>query len=371
MERETLKYWLALNRVKGLKKPQMEALAGKDLSPEGLFKGRKSEAAARREHGFTEELLEGIGGFDGWGRIAEELALLDKSGISVVTYGDPAYPGLLREIDDPPCLLYVKGLPLEALKDNDTVAVVGTRQPSPYGAAMSGAIGRDLAIMGVTVASGMARGCDSFAHKGALSANGLTIAVLGSGIDIVYPRENRRLYDEISGKGILISEFPLSTPPQPHNFLKRNRIISGISKGVVVVEAPVRSGALQTAGLALGYNREVMAVPGQATSEKGRGVNKLLKEGAALVECAGDVMGVLGLTPRKALAIEEKSEKPAAGQEERLLLKALDNEPLHIDAIAKKAKMPVIKASSLLLEMELKGLVTRTHGMRFLKRFFK
>ena len=250
------------------------------------------------------------------------------------------------------------------------MAVVCTRRPSHYGLSMAGPLGRDLGLMGVTVASGMARGCDTAAHAGALSSAGLTAAVLGTGIDTAYPRENKRLYVEIAEKGLLITEFPFSTPPLPRNFPQRNRIIAGISKGVVVVEAPLRSGALMTARLALGYNRDVLSVPGQAGSGKNAGTNRLIKEGAALVESAADCMEALGIEPVLRAQASDTDSGPSGpvGPEERLVFEALSS-PMHIDALAKKAGLSISRACSLLLEMELKGLIVQRPGKLFLKRF--
>ncbi len=358
---EQTRYWLALNRIKGLTGQVLKNLLEGSGGPDELF--RKKGAGKRR--GLPEDVSASISAFNGWDAVDEELALIETNGVRVVTFADAAYPAPLKEIYDPPPVLYVKGAMFDH-KATAAVAVVGTRHPTHYGLKMAGAIARDLAGMGVAVVSGIARGCDTAAHKGALSINGMTAAVLGTGIDEVYPKENKRLYDEIAEKGVLISEFPMGTKPMPYNFPQRNRIISGLSKAVCVVEAPFRSGALMTARLALDYNREVFAVPGPATSPKSAGTNKLIKDGAPLVENAEDIMKNLGLLiPTRA----KKDEAPEAQGDERLVLNALGGDAVHIDAIMAKTGLAVTKAMSLLLEMELKGLIEQMPGKRFAKRF--
>lgn len=363
-----IKNWLALSALKAragslINGELLKGLLDAYKDPGEIFKDNGS-----RLRGLSPEARTLIKGFDGWERVAEETALIKRHGARVITYDDGEYPALLKEIPDPPCLLYAKGRTYDH-KVSASVAVVGTRRPTHYGLSIAEVISRDLASMGVVVVSGMARGCDMAAHKGALTANGMTVAVLGTGIDIAYPRENKALYDEVSEKGLLISEFPMSTPPVPFNFPKRNRIISGLSKGVLVIEAPLKSGALMTARLALEFNRDVLAVPGAATSAKSRGTNKLIKEGAALVESAQDVMDALSLKPRVPEKIKEQGALPALGVDERLVLKVFGDEPLHIDTIAEKTGLTTARASALLLDMELSGIIGHKPGGLFFKRY--
>ncbi len=358
-----LRDWLALEAVKGLTRSMGIGLLKSFGSPEAVFEGCKSGAIGK-ESGLTVKALNGIKDFNDWGRVDDELALVESLGARVITYNDDEYPELLREIYDPPYLLYAKGLPLKR-SGAPVVAVVGTRRPSSYGRLMAESIARDLAYMGVVVSSGMARGCDTEAHKGALKAGGFTVAVLGTGIDVVYPKENRGLAEEIAASGVLLSEYPMATPPHSYNFPKRNRIISGISSGVLVVEAPLRSGALMTARLALDANREVFGVPGPANSPVSRGVNKILKDGATLVECAEDVTSALGLV---SVPPDTASIPDGAAPDERLLMDVLGSDVLHIDAIIERTKFSVAKASALLLDMELKGLVLQRPGKCFLRR---
>lgn len=357
MDTNVLKYWLALTRVKGLSLLAFKEALHRFGSPEALFNASRAAIAA-----FSGPLAEGIAAYDGWGWVDKELEEIGRIGARVVTFADPQYPAQLREINDPPVLLYVKG----EMPDNaaPAIAVVGTRHPTHYGLRMAETIARGLGAMGVTVVSGMARGCDAAAHKGALDASGATIAVLGTGVDVVYPPENDKLYGQIAEHGAVVAELPLASAPMPYNFPRRNRIISGLVCGVVVVEAPLRSGALQTARLALDYNREVMAVPGHAGSIKSLGTNKLLKDGAIFVESAEDVMAALSLE-----FIPAEPSGPAvepAGDEARIL-HALGTEAVYIDSIVGKTGFDVAKTSALLLEMELKGLVKQRPGKCFLR----
>ncbi len=353
-----IKYWLALGRVKGLDLFFLKGLFDRFGGPEGIFNAGRAELGS-----FSTTLADNVEAFTDWDWVEKELELIEEKGARVITYSDPDYPAPLREINDPPCLLYAMGRGCDL--SSPSVAIVGTRHPTHYGLKMSEVLSRDLAAMGMVVVSGMARGCDTAAHKGALKAGGATVAVLGTGIDVPYPRENRRLYEEIIEKGLVITELPVSTPPAPYNFPKRNRVISGLCSGVVVVEAPLRSGALMTARLALEYNREVMAVPGQATSYRSAGTNRLLKDGAFLVETCEDVMAALSLV----YAPPEKKGAPELTEDERLVWRSLGEAPLHIDAIAKSAGVTVMKASATLMEMELKGLVRQEPGKRFLRGF--
>lgn len=357
MDTASLKYWFALTRVKGLQLLTLKELIERFGSPKDLFNESKTSIAA-----FSGSLADGVKAFDGWLWVDKELAEIERLGVRVFTYADAEYPSQLKEITDPPVLLYVKG----RLPDNSapSVAVVGTRQPTHYGLRLAETIAKGLAAMGVTIVSGMARGCDAAAHKGALEAAGQTIAVLGTGVDVPYPRENTRLYGQIAERGAVIAELPLLSPPLPYNFPRRNRIISGLVCGVVVVEAPLRSGALQTARLALDYNRDVMAVPGHAGSIKSMGTNKLLKDGATLVETAEDVMDALSLN---FTLTHDKQTMQAPDNDEARILCAIGEESLHIDSISSMTGINIAKTSAILLSMELKGLIKQNQGKCFLK----
>jgi DNA processing protein len=356
--REELKYWLALSMIKGVNTPETLGFIHrtgdvKRIFAKGKSRGRSAEVAPAA-------LMEKTGRFSEWGRVEKELSLCEKFGVRLIAILDESYPPLLREIYAPPILLYAKGNPdLSA----PAISVVGTRRATEYGLRLSGAIAQELASAGVIVVSGMARGCDSSAHRGALRAGGKTVAVLGTGIEIAYPKENRALYEEISEKGLLLSEFPFSTPPLPMNFPIRNRIISGMSRAVVVVEAPEKSGAMMTAALALDCGRDVLAVPGRAGTKSSAGTNRLIREGASLVENAGDVLRAV--FPE--LGCGKKPKTPPE-DEENPLLTLLEEGPLHIDEIAQKCSVTVEAASAMLLEMELKGLIAQSPGKLFAKK---
>ncbi|MFZ5562583.1 MAG: DNA-processing protein DprA, partial [Thermodesulfobacteriota bacterium] len=299
-----------------------------------------------------------------------------RKAISVITLTDPDYPALLREIPDPPPYLYIMG---RLAPDAACVSVVGSRSPTRYGLSMATQLSGDLAAAGLCVVSGMARGIDTAAHAGALDAGGTTWAVLGSGLARIYPPENEKLARRIIEKGALISEFPLSAGPDAHHFPVRNRVISGLSLGTVVVEAAGRSGSLITARLAMEQGREVFAVPGSIQSFKSTGAHNLLKQGATLVEKASDVLAEIshrmaGATLPAAGPTEKQAgpktrfEKvsPSLDTDEVRVLQTLEPYPVHIDEIARRLSLAPGKTAALLLQLELKGLVIQEPGKRFL-----
>lgn len=296
----------------------------------------------------------------------ETLLMAEKANARILTLEDEDYPTNLLRIDNPPSVLYMKGEIKKA--DDFTVAVVGSRTPSRYGKLSASAISRDLAAEKITIVSGMARGIDSISHKEALHAGGRTIAVLGSGIDIIYPPENRGLFDEIIRNGAVISEFPISTPPDGINFPDRNRIISGLSLGVVIVEAGIKSGSLITAKFAVKQGKKVFAVPGEIGSIGSKGTNKLIKDGARLIEDAYDVIDVILPQYR-----DRKATRRGAGGEgdlsenAKLVLTTLTEGPLHIDTVAIRSGLNVNKVSTILLNLELDGLITHLPGKIFAK----
>lgn len=354
---EGLKYWLALARLRGIDRLGVRGLLQRFSTPREIFESPDAIES------FSSVLARGVREFDGWGWVEDQLGAIEKAGARALTFNDPGFPPLLRHIQDPPVMLFARGRAFD--EKAPPAAIVGTRHPSQYGLKMAESLGRDLASMGLCVVSGMARGCDMAAHKGALSAGGFTTAVLGTGVDLAYPPESKRLYEEISEKGLLLSEFPMATPPAKHNFPARNRIIAGISLGVVVIEAPLRSGSLMTARLALEYGREVMAVPGQAMSDKCAGTNRLIKDGACLVDCAEDVGSALSLGCVAPKA--DRCVQVSLADDERLIWSALDLEPVHIDRLIEETGLGAMRASALLLEMEFKGLVRQFPGKCFAK----
>ncbi len=288
-----------------------------------------------------------------------------------IPLGDTAYPANLREIQAPPARLYVRG----ALAEDDAlaVAIVGSRAATPYGVAVAERLAADLAARGVTVVSGLARGIDSAAHRGALRAGGRTIAVLGSGIDVIYPPENRRLAGDIEASGALVSQFEPGTPPLAGYFPARNRVIAGLSLAVLVVEAAEKSGSLITAGLAAEMGREVLAVPGPLTSPQSVGAHRLIQDGAALIQGWEDVVGQLPLFWRdrvRALTPEpSQAGEPARDDdpETEALLRILGEEPLGIDSIIERSGIAVGRASALLVTLEVEGRIRQLDGKRFVQ----
>jgi DNA processing protein len=299
--------------------------------------------------------------------VRQDMALAAQKGVRIVTMTDPNYPALLLQIPDPPPFLYVRGT-LES--QSKTVAVVGSRIATRYGLSMATRLSAELAACGVTVVSGMARGIDTAAHEGALQSGGRTVAVLGSGLEKVYPAENCKLFQSIIRSGAVVSEFPMLAKPEPHNFPIRNRIISGMSYGTVIVEASKNSGSLITARLAAEQNREVFAVPGSVQSFKSIGTHTLIKQGAKLVENAQDVLEEIagplyeGARPTDRHPFTGK-EPPALSTEEAIVCGALEPYPVHIDDLGRKLSMAPGKLASILLQLELNGIVEQSPGNFF------
>lgn len=290
-------------------------------------------------------------------------------GYSLLTLGDTGYPSLLREIFDPPCVLYCAGR--TDVLESQAVALVGSRRPTVYGRSVAGRLARDLAGRGLVLVSGLAVGIDAAGHEGALDG-GRTVAVMGSGIDVPYPRSNRKLYDRIAAAGVVISEFPLGTPPLGPHFPRRNRIISGLSRALVVVEAAEKSGSLISAAFALEQGREVMAVPGNITSEVSRGTNGLIKAGAKLVESWTDVAEELPSPLREELLArcpEEPPPRPVLTAEEETVRDRLSPDaPVHVDELREKTELSISELLTILLGLEIKGVVAAVPGKRYVRR---
>ncbi|MBE0430497.1 MAG: DNA-protecting protein DprA [Dehalococcoidia bacterium] len=290
-----------------------------------------------------------------------EMEKLERYGVRALVYDDPLYPSRLKEIYDYPPVLYVRGsLPAE---DEPGLAIVGTRRPTIYGRQVTEEIVADLARSGMVIVSGLARGIDSVAHRAALDAGGKTVAVFASGLDIVYPGENTRLAQTIMERGALVSEHPLGVKPRPESFPLRNRIMSGLSLGVLVVEAGEKSGALITAHQAVEQNREVFAVPGSILSPASQGTNRLIQEGAKLVRDYADVLQELNLTI-VAQQAEFKEFSPADGVESAVLTQ-LSSEPNHIDEICRRSGLAMPEVSSTLAMLELKGIARQVGSMNY------
>lgn len=308
------------------------------------------------------------------GVLAERKAKLDprkeadkllSRGISFVCYNDPDYPENLSAIYDPPPVIFYKGL----LKPTDklSVAVVGTRKPSSYGLVVAEKLAKDLAALGVTIISGMARGIDAAAHRGALDGGGRTIAVLGCGPDVAYPRENKKLMDAIINKGAVISEFPPGTQPEAWRFPVRNRIISGLSQATLVVEAAERSGALITADFALEQGRDVMAVPGNIVNPLSRGPHRLIKQGARLIEGAGDVLDELGMEKLFPAQTSDTGGKMKLSQEEETLYRLLTLDPVSLDELIIRSGLLPQKVMAALMYLEIKGLTRQFPGKFYVR----
>lgn len=274
----------------------------------------------------------------------------------------PEYPALLKEISDPPLALNVAGRNLEP---GPTIAVVGTRKPTPYGLKVARWFSEELAGAGMIIVSGMARGIDASAHRGALESAGSTVAILGSGLDVCYPRTNRALYEELIEKGTLVSEYEEGTPPLPHHFPTRNRIIAGMSLGVLIVEGKSDGGAMITARLALESSREVFAVPGPVHSSMSAGPHLLLRDGARIVTSPSDVLEELGLQGQLSLEIDPATREVNLTPDEARLMEHLGGEVKLLDLLASSLKMPVSTVSAILCRLEIKGVVSRHPGGRF------
>ncbi len=292
-----------------------------------------------------------------------EMERIGRLGMEVVTLGEATYPRLLAEIPAPPPVLYFKGTLLP--EDGMAVAIVGTRRSTAYGREVAGRLATELAEAGVTIVSGLARGIDGVAHRAAVQAGGRTLAVLGSGVNVIYPAEHANLAEEIAGHGAVVSDYAPDTKPDAVNFPPRNRIISGLSLGVVVVEAPNKSGALITCDFALDQGRDVFVVPGSVLSSASAGCNRLLREGARPVTCAADILEDLNLGQRR----EQTAVQQAlpASEEERRLLALMTGEPQHIDELAVAANLPIAQGSVLLSMMELKGLVRNVGAQHYVR----
>lgn len=302
-----------------------------------------------------------------------EMKLVKRCDVKVISYLDEDYPVNLKDIYDPPIILYVKG-ELTA-EDRYSIGIVGSRHASRYGLQTAERLGCELASRGITVVSGLARGIDAAGHKGALKAKGRTIAVLGSGLANIYPEEHMGLAEEISKNSAVVSEFPMAMEPYKDNFPRRNRIISGLSLGVVVVEAAKNSGALITTDFALEQGRELFAVPGQARAATAAGTNMLIRQGAKLVESADDVIEELddvirGHMKAAAEAVDGKAQKFSAGLSgpEEKIFERLSEAPASIDEIVDGTGLPVAKAMHYLTKLELKGVVAQLPGKSYVRK---
>ena len=354
--------WLRLHLTRGLGRVGLIRLMDVFGSLEAVLSA--SPAAWRARAGIREAVAADFPAVDE-PRLTATLALLEKSGVHIVSLWDEeCYPTLLRAIHDPPALLYIRG----ELPANDSFAVVGARQASAAGRQLTRETCRELASRGIAIVSGLARGIDTAAHLGALDGQGLTVGVLGCGIDRVYPPENRHLFLRIQEQGAVLSEYPPGTPPLPGHFPGRNRIISGLCRGVLIVEAAEGSGSLITADFALEQGREVFAVPGAVFSPTSQGVNRLLKDGARLVTDARDILEVLWpQLPSRSVRRREDSFAGRLTGDALSVYRKLGNDPLHIDELARESGLTPMEVSAILLHLELQGGVEQLPGMRYVR----
>ena len=368
--------WIALNMVPGVGAMTYQKLLNAFGDPQRVFAASYHELI--RIPNLHEKTARSILEFGDPDTLKKELDEIVRHQVRIITYQDEAYPKPLRTIFDPPPVLYVKGQELPAY--DILIAVVGSRKASTYGRTVAKALGRDLALKGLTVISGMARGIDSAAHKGALEAGGRTVAVLGCGVDVIYPPEHAPLYHDIIAQGAVISEFPMATKPDRGNFPSRNRIISGMSLGTVVVEAGLQSGALITADTALEQGRDVFAVPGNITSASSQGTNRLIKQGACLVEDVDDILQALSLEIQRELqgaqpelplfqhsaALQPPPRQlPALTPDETRVFAALDVTPRHIDDITVRVELASGTVSAVLMMLEMKNVARQLAGKMF------
>ncbi len=358
--------WFALKTVPGIGCCHFKRLIDHFKSPELVFEASRTELLEL--DGMSERLVSAIKRHRIPEQVKKELDLVTQKGYWIVTMTDSHYPPLLLQIPDPPPFLYVYGDLDGSIKN---IAVVGSRNATTYGISTTKQLCENLALNGITVVSGMAIGIDTAAHEGALMGKGKTIAVLGSGLERVYPSENIKLFHEIAVSGAVVSEFSLMTEPEAQNFPVRNRIISGISLGTVIVEATKRSGSLITARLAAEQNREVFAVPGSIHSFKSTGTHTLIKQGAKLVEQTQDIIEELAPLIQEHAPTQNTDQNktthrlPELSSEEFKIYKALGPYPVHIDDLARKISMEPGKLLSILLKLELKEVVLQTPGKLF------
>ena len=356
-----LKYWIALTRIQRVGAMRMATIESYFGSAERAWNASGGElTAAGLDRATVTSIVETRPKIEP----DHELELLAKTGIKAFAWNDPGYPKRLREVDDHPPVLYVRGDILP--EDEWAIAVVGTRRLTPYGRQAAEHFSTELAQQKITVVSGLARGIDAVAHRASLTASGRTIAVQACGLDIVYPPEHLKLAQEIAQNGAVVSDYPIGTQPRSEFFPRRNRILSALSLGVLVVEGDVDSGALITARVALDQNREVFAIPGSIYSPTHRGANKLIREGEArLVTKTADILEELNLTmATHQMALREVAPADAT---EATLLRVLSAQPVHIDEVQRASGLPIAAVSGALAMLELKGMVKQVGPMNFVR----
>jgi DNA processing protein len=364
--------WLALALTPGLASRLSARVLRRFDSPDGVFRATLPDLESCH---LPAQVAKAIVKKESFKRVEKELTGVQKiAGCYLLNWTEPEYPQTLLQIYAPPVLLYVRGDP--QVLNLPSLSIVGTRRPTFYGTQMALRLGKDLAVRGLVIVSGMARGIDAIGHQGAMDANGRAIGVLGTGIDVCYPKENKKLYEKVLERGAIVSEFPLRTHPAPENFPIRNRIVAGMPLGVVVVEGAQYSGSLITARLAMEFGREVFGVPGNATQPVSFAPNQLIKQGAKLATCAEDVIEELPTPIRAALV---QAEKPEAEQRNLLAAAALNGsekklyellsaeEPVHIDDIVERSGLNSSEVLATLFDLAMKGIIRQLPGKPFSK----
>lgn len=360
-----IRHWLWLSLINDIGPIRAKALLERFGSPEAIWNA--SEKQLKTVDGIGENYAKSIISSKDRIEIEKELYKINRYQTNIVTLFSECYPEHLKNIYSPPVLLFVKGNLSSA--DSISVSIVGSRNATQYGIRVAYDLGKQLAQKGITVVSGMARGIDTAAHKGALDGGGRTIAVLGCGLDFVYPPENKVLMNNISNNGAVITEYPLGTKPDAKNFPCRNRIISGFSLGTIIVEASSRSGSLITADLALEQNREVFAVPGPIYSKASEGTNNLIKQGAKIVTSLVDILEELNIELVNNNCIEQfkQVEYNDLSNEENTIINKISNIPVHLENIMKQTGYAIGKVNSILTMLELKGLIRQLPGRQFIR----
>jgi len=371
MNNANIKSWIKLNMISGIGPLRFATLLKHFGSPEGILSAKISTLSQVK--GIGPQIAQRIVEEKDKVKVDIELEKIEKEGVKILTLDSEEYPINLKSIYDPPPILYIKGK-IEP-RDRLAIAMVGSRSATSYGKAVASRLAGELVQAGFTVISGLARGIDVASHCGAINAKGRTIAVLGCGIDVIYPRENKKLFNEIIEHGAIITEFPFGTPPEKFNFPQRNRIISGLALGTVIVEAHMQSGALITANCALEQNREVFAVPGQVESRLSKGTHYLIKQGAKLTETVQDIIEELELFSdaiKKSLSkseakVKKNNEIMLSKDEEKIYQLLSSSEPQHIDTISYLSQMTASQVAAILIQLEIKGVIKQLIGKRFIR----
>jgi DNA processing protein len=365
---------IILSRIPGIGPNRLRILVSHFGNPTDALDGSAREII--NVEGFSKKLAVAVTSFKKNSKYAEaskyvdhQLSKLNKISGNIVTYWSKDYPDLLKKIFDPPPYLFLKGNIIE--EDKYAIAIVGTRNPSKYGIAIAEKFSQELSRLGITIVSGLARGVDSVAHNAVLKTGGRTIGVIGSGIDVIYPPENKNLFEKISENGAIVSEYDMETPPDAGNFPRRNRIISGMSLGTIIIETGIDGGAMITASTALDQNRDVFAVPGLISEKRSVGCNTLIRDGRAkLVTSIEDVLDELETKLRPILKGSSKQpprREPELTLFEKKVYENLSEEPIHIDQLSEKADMTTTDALVNLLSLEFKGIVKQMPGKMFIR----